>query len=81
MSELLSYNTIFGTSLLALILRDKNARTVFCQKLDSLNADDLKYIDIFSNFKKDTALDFVMDKDVPDNNAIRALMQFMGQTD
>jgi hypothetical protein len=81
MSELLSYNTIYGTSLLTLILRDKNARAIFCQKLDALNAGDLKYIDIFSNFNKETALDFINDKDFSDNNAVRALLQFMGQTD
>jgi hypothetical protein len=39
-----------------------------------LNAEDLKYIDIFSIFKKETALDYLMEEDVLDNNAFRALL-------
>jgi hypothetical protein len=34
MSELMSYNVLYGTSLLDLILRDKDASGSFFQKLD-----------------------------------------------
>ena len=50
MSELLAYNSLYGSSLLELILRDNNARTYLEQKLDRTTSEDLVYIDFFSNF-------------------------------
>jgi hypothetical protein len=69
--------------LLQLILSDRKARNILAANLDKFEAEDLFYLDLKQSFHEQNALDKFLGGEASniDNNVVRSLFRFMGQTD
>ena len=82
MLDLMSYNVLYGMSLLELILRDKDACTSFLQKLDLLQPQDQIFMNVSLTIPIiKSGVEHVLSQDYPDINVVRGLFKFIGQTD
>lgn len=58
--DILAYNSLYGSSLFEIILREKNSREVLLQKLDLILEDDMVFIDMTQNLYGRTVFDYIM---------------------
>ena len=82
MSDLTSFNILYGMSMLDFILRDKDATATLLQKLDLIQTQDQIFMNVSLTVPFiQSGVDYIMFQESPDTNIVRGLFKFMGQTD